>query len=64
VDRATGEARCIGPGCGAYWGPAFLVHLAQVIEQQQAEREEQARNPAPPITPDVVVCVSDAVSTP
>lgn len=64
VDRTTGEARCIAPGCGAQWGPQFLVHLAQVIEQQQREREQREREEREAVTPDMVVSMAAAVSTP
>jgi hypothetical protein len=39
VDRATGDARCIAPRCGAVWGLDLLPHLASVLEQQRAEDE-------------------------
>lgn len=44
VDRATGWARCIAPGCHAEWEPARLHFLARVLEQQAAEdRGERGR---------------------
>lgn len=42
VDIATGWARCIVPGCGSAWSPDHLQHLANVLEQQAAEKASTA----------------------
>lgn len=63
IDRVSGTARCIGPGCGAVWGPDYLAHLAAVLEQQQRDEAAQ-RPPQQPIRGDVVFSMAAAGSTP
>jgi hypothetical protein len=45
IDRVTGNATCLTPGCDAVWTPDRWPLLARVLRQQARERE-QCSNPA------------------
>lgn len=49
LDPTTGTARCIAPGCGAYWPAEKVPFLAAALEDQaRALREQAAQSAAHP----------------